>query len=103
MKSGIYEKRQRWKFFLFISAILIGAGSLFYTRILVKDLSFQEKEKLKLWAEAERQLINSHSPDADLGFQLMVVENNTTIPVILTDSALSIINRDYSVTSRGKE
>jgi hypothetical protein len=91
MQATIYERKQRWKLLLFITAVCIGAGSLTYTNRLVKDLSFQERKKVELWAEATKILINSGTLDADLSFPLMVIENNITVPIILTDSSGHII------------
>ena len=88
---NIYEKKQRWKLFLFIGAIIIGLTSLLYTNRLVKDLSFQEKQTIELWAEATRLLISSEPSGADLSFQLKVIQKNSTIPVILTDKDGSVI------------
>ena len=88
---NIYKQKQRWKFFLFAGAILIGVGSLVYTNKLVKALSAQERTKIQLWAEAMRVLDRAEPDKSDLGFPLSVIENNTTVPVILTDSAGDII------------
>lgn len=89
---NIYEKKQRWKWLLFLSAILIGVGSLGYTNRLVKQLSEQERKKIELWAEATRQLISA-DPDqiGGMDFQFSVIQDNTTVPVILTDSAGNVI------------
>jgi signal transduction histidine kinase len=88
---NIYEKKTRWKFLLLLAAFLIGAFSLSYTNWLVKQLSAQEKEKVELWAEANRQLISSTNDDVNLNFIFSVIENNNTVPVILTDSAGNIV------------
>ena len=104
MDFSKYEKRQKWKFLLFVSAIIIGVGSLTYTNNLVKDLSVEEREKVKLWAEATRILISS-SPGAhdDLSLPLMVIENNNSVPIILTDSASNIIrHRNLDSVKVGK-
>jgi len=87
-----YEYKQRWKFLLFVGAIFIGVGSLAYTDWLAKDLSDQERKKVELWAEATQILINTNSLNEDLSFPLMVIENNTTVPIILTDSSGRIIS-----------
>ena len=87
---NIYEKKQRWKLFLFIGAIVIGLVSLLYTNSLVKDLSLQEKQTIELWAEATQHLIGSGA-DIDLSFQLKVIQKNLTIPVILTDKESNVI------------
>ena len=96
---NIYEKKTRWKFLLFLAAVLIGVLSLSYTNWLVKQLSSQEKEKVELWAEANRQLISSVSDDVNLNFIFSVIENNNTVPVILTDSAGNIVSyRNFDTT-----
>lgn len=89
---NIYEKKQRWKWLLLLGAILIGVGSLGYTNRLVKQLSEQERKKIELWAEATRQLISAE-PDqiGGMDFQFSVIQDNTTVPVILTDSAGNVI------------
>ena len=89
---NIYEKKTRWKFLLFLAAVIIGVLSLGYTNWLVKQLSAQEKEKVELWAEANRQLISSVDDDVNLNFIFSVIENNNTVPVILTDSAGAIVS-----------
>ncbi len=88
----IYEKKQRWKFLLFLVAVFIGVGSLAYTNKLVKDLSKQELQKVELWAKATQLLVNSNSQNVDLSLPTMVIENNITVPIILTDSSGRIIN-----------
>ena len=88
---NIYEKKQRWKLYLFLVAVLIGVGSLLYTNRLVNDLSEQERRTIELWAEATQRLISAGPQDTDLSFQLNVIQKNTTIPVILTDSSGNVI------------
>jgi len=88
---NIYIKKQRWKLLLFFCAILIGIGSLTYTNKLVKDLAIQEKKTIELWADAIRILISSDL-NADLGLPLSVIEKNTTIPVLLMDSAHQVVS-----------
>lgn len=84
---SIYEKKQRWKLILLFAAVLIGAGSLFYTNRLVNTIAEDERKEIELWAEATRILINTDlsSSGSSTLFTLQVLENNTKIPVILTD------------------
>lgn len=77
--------------FLFLFAILTGSGSLLYTRFLVEILKNEERKKVELWAEATR-LITLADPGQDIDFLYSIIENNITIPVILTDEADSIIS-----------
>ncbi len=88
---NIYEKKQLRKVFLLISAFLIGAGSLIYTNRLVNTIEKDERKKVELWAEATRILVNTESGDININFPLKVLENNTQIPVIVTNSLDSIL------------
>jgi K+-sensing histidine kinase KdpD len=89
---NIYNKKLWWKVILLLIAISIGVSSLYYTNKLVKKLSFEESKKVELWAEATRQLGSSDIEQKDFGFLLEVIQNNRTVPVILTDSANNIIS-----------
>jgi len=83
----LYDQKTKWKFLLFLFAILIGLGSLLYTQRLVKELKNEERKKVELWAEATRQLIDLDLNDTttNLSFLVSVIENNNTVPVILLD------------------
>lgn len=86
----IYRKRQRWKQILFFAAVFIGVGSLLYTNRLVKQIQTTERQKMELWAEAVK-IMDQADFDADLAFPFSVIESNTHIPVILTDSSGAIL------------
>ena len=116
---NIYSKKQRWKFTLLVTAILIVLASLWYTNVLVKKIAAEEREKVQLWAGAiqkKAKLVNYTTDlfnkikneerkrmeiwaeaakklattDSDFDFYLMIVGSNTTIPVILTDEKNNI-------------
>jgi len=89
-KLDIYSKKQRWKQILLLSAVLIGVGSLWYTSRLVKNIQITERQKMEVWAEAIR-IVSSPDLDAELAFPFSVIENNTHIPVILTDAEGEIL------------
>ena len=111
---SIYSKKQAWKLWLFVAAVLIVGVSLWYTSTLVNKIAQEERKKVKLWADAiERkvnlvkytnELFNKIKADerkkvelwaeatkqlsqdlSDYGFVLKVVSDNTTVPVILAD------------------
>ena len=50
-----------------------------------------ERQKVELWAEAIR-IMNSADFETDVAFPFSVIESNTVIPVILTDSDGNILN-----------
>jgi len=89
---NIYTRKIRWKFILFLSAVLIALGSLFYTNKLVRQLKQEEKNKVELWAKATEQLIDLDITETDFGFLFEVIENNNTVPVILVNSDNEIVS-----------
>lgn len=88
---NIYAKKLRWKFLLFISAVIIGLSSLWYTSKLVRKLADEERKKVELWAEAQLQIINADLSDQNLDFYVKVLQNNETVPVIVVDTTDNII------------
>ncbi len=70
----------------------------------MNKLSIEEHKRIKLWADATQELINS-SPDQDVSFIFEVLRNNETIPVILVDNngnILSFRNLDSLKMSKPK-
>jgi signal transduction histidine kinase len=98
----IYRKKQRWKLILFMTAVLIGVGSLWYTNRLVNQIQITERQKMELWAEAVR-IMNLADFETDLAFPFSVIESNTHIPVILTDSEGNVLNFKNLDTTKVKD
>jgi len=89
----IYLKRRRGKILLLIAAIIIGVASLLYTNWLTKKMAQEERNKVKLWAEATRQIGSSKNINTEyMNFLLEVIQKNTTIPII-------VVNKDGSINS----
>jgi signal transduction histidine kinase len=66
-------------------------GSLIYTQNLVGKLKVEERKNVELWAEATR-LISLPDTNQNVEFLSTIIENNNTVPVILTDESDSIIS-----------
>jgi signal transduction histidine kinase len=66
-------------------------GSLIYSGNLVRKLKVEERKNVELWAEATRLLSLSDTLQ-NVEFLSSIIENNTTIPVILTDESDNIIS-----------
>jgi signal transduction histidine kinase len=66
-------------------------GSLIYTETLVTKLKVEERKSVELWAEAERLIILSDSSQ-NVDFPYSIIDNNNTVPVILTDESDNIIS-----------
>jgi len=85
-----YRYKTRIMLSLFLFAVLTGTGSLIYTRYLVDILKDEERKKVELWAEATLLVISADSSE-NIGFPYSIIENNSTVPVILTDGSDRII------------
>lgn len=93
---NIYESRRFIKVILMLLALIISIITLYLSQRLVVKIAGEEKKKMEMWAEAESILTDPNS-DGDLGFQLRVVQSNTTIPAILVDDKgviLEFVNID---------
>jgi signal transduction histidine kinase len=85
-----------------MAAVLIGVGSLWYTNRLVNQIQITERQKMELWAEAVR-IMNLADFETDLAFPFSVIESNTHIPVILTDSEGNVLNFKNLDTTKVKD
>jgi len=55
---NIYRRKRRWKWFLFFSALLIVFISLWFTNMLVRKIAADERERVRLWADAIQHKAN---------------------------------------------
>lgn len=74
-----------YRYLFIIIAMMIAFGSLLVSHLLVKNLSEEETYKIKIWAEAEKEVILSEENDNVNNLILQILEGNKTIPVILHD------------------
>lgn len=88
---NIYQRKIRFKYLLFLGAVLIGVGSLWYTNRLVEKLANEERKKVELWAKATNLIINTDISNESLNFMLEVIQNNETVPVIVVDDENNIL------------
>lgn len=51
-KSRIYTQKRRWKWLLFAAAVLIFTGSLWYINRVANNIAKEERNKVKIWADA---------------------------------------------------
>jgi two-component sensor histidine kinase len=95
-KISVSEKRnvELWAEAVKRKALMMGATSQLYEKITT-----EEKKKVELWAEANRllsQIINIKDIDKELSqediFVFKVIQENETVPVILTDDQGKILS-----------
>jgi len=101
----LYRKKKIWKSLLLTIAGLIGATSLLYTNWLAKNIAEKERNRVAEWAEATRQLsMPQNDTLQNINFLLDIIQLNTDIPIIQTDSALRIIKSiNISFTEKNKD
>lgn len=79
--------------FLLSFAVAIGMASLIYTKSLVGRLKVQERRNVELWAQAIIRISELSGPYQDVDTLISsIIENNTNVPVILTNESDSIIS-----------
>lgn len=79
------DRIRQIKIILVVMAIVIAIASLVASHILTKDLYEEEHKKVEIWAEAMRTL-NMDDENSGMNLVLKVIEDNTTIPVIVLDA-----------------
>ena len=80
-----------WKTGLALIAIAIVSGTIFYSQLLAKKIAREERLKVEEWAEAGKLLVNDPSGMSDRLVSIIITQN-TTIPIIVTDEKNHIID-----------
>ena len=78
-----YQNKNRIKWLVFISSIIISFGSIYYTNLLVEELKERERRQIQLFAIAlEYASVNT---DALSFINEEIIKQNNSIPVIIVD------------------
>ncbi|MFI5164847.1 MAG: ATP-binding protein, partial [Bacteroidia bacterium] len=78
---------QQWlngKTLLFLIAVSIVTGTIFYSQYLSKKIAEDEKRKVEIWAEAQRTIIDAPN-EASINLAAKISSENKEIPIIETD------------------
>ncbi len=96
----LLEYRRTGKFlFLAISGIVV-AIFLLFSNSLVKELAQQERERMNIWANATERLTRANA-GGDIEFLLGIISQNNTIPVLVADSAMNILDaRNFNLPDK---
>ena len=108
------DRIRQVKIILVVAAVLIAVASLVASHYIAHDLYEEEHKKMEIWAEAMRAL-NDDQEDGGMSLVLKVIEDNTTIPIVVFDShgavqisrnldvkAKTDADRTQKITERGK-
>ncbi|MCQ2341880.1 MAG: HAMP domain-containing histidine kinase [Paludibacteraceae bacterium] len=74
-----------------VVALLIVTASVLYTNHLAAQLRQEEQQRIELWADATKRIIQAKDTE-DLSFYLTIIEANTTIPVYMLDNEGAILD-----------
>lgn len=84
-----------WRAALYLLALAIVAGTVFYSRYLADKIVKEEQQKVEQWVAASKFVLNN--PGADLTLPNLIKNEQTSIPIIETnekDSIITFINLD---------
>jgi two-component sensor histidine kinase len=87
----IYSRKSLWKIYLAVAGVIIMLISLWYTNFLSNKLAEGERYRVQNYLLAQEQLNNDTEDIGDLSLQLEILQNNKTIPVILTDERGNVL------------
>ena len=91
-----------WKTYLILVAMFIVAASLLYTNQLARQLSVQEKQNVQQLVEGLKVQIETQDP-VTYKFTQMLIDENKTIPLILTDEDDNILSEKNHDSTRIKK
>lgn len=74
-----------WRVLFLLIATFIVMVSMLFTNHIANSLAREERNKVEIWAEATRQFIMADE-NANIDFFSDIIEQNTTIPVYMTDA-----------------
>jgi two-component sensor histidine kinase len=95
------RKYLHWKTYLTVFALTIVGFALYYFNRVAKDMAIEEEKKVNMLVEAIRTVaMASPGSQNDVTFAYKVIEQNTTIPLFITDSSGNIIDRANLDTTR---
>ena len=83
-----FRQKTLWKIALLLAAVAISIASLLYTNYLAEQLRESERQKVRLWAEAQKKVSTTDNPE----FLFKVVQQNETVPVILVNDQGRILS-----------
>jgi hypothetical protein len=86
----MFQQILNWRTGLAAIAILIVSGTIVYSQYLARKIAKEEREKVELWVEASKSLLNPNVEDIRLPFR--IISQNDDIPIIETNEHDSITN-----------
>jgi two-component system, sporulation sensor kinase D len=86
------ERRNTTRWIIIITSFVIVSLILWNTYAFFQIFKNEERSKMELWAKAQKSLMKADLENDNIDLNLNIFENNTTIPLILTENN-AIINQ----------
>ncbi|MCM1320120.1 MAG: HAMP domain-containing histidine kinase [Muribaculaceae bacterium] len=103
LKYSFYDRKRLGKaafFLISLAAIII---FLLLSNNLVKSLANQERDRMKIWADATERLVRQ-AEGTDIEFLLTIIEQNNSIPVLVADDEGNIQEyRNFKLPDAGDQ
>lgn len=99
-------KREIIRWILIATAFVVLLLILWNTYSFFQTYKEEERIKMEIWATASNTLNDANLQDSNLELPLLILTNNTTIPIIQTnekDSILAMVNVPLDVQQNDKE
>jgi len=80
-----------WRSLIFVLAMLIVAGTMYYARYLAAKIELEERQRVAEWVGANTALQQATDPAA-INLANLVLLNNEDMPLIATDSSGQIVD-----------
>jgi two-component system, sporulation sensor kinase D len=95
------ESRNVTRWFLILTSFVIVSLILWNTYTFFQIFKSEEKLKMELWAESLKTVSNANTDTDDIELPRQIIDNNKTIPIILTenDTIINQRNIDESIIS----
>lgn len=100
----MFQQVFNWRSLLAVIAILIVSGTVWYSSYLANKIERDEREKVELWVEAGKYLLNPAATDMDAMRVPSLITTHNTIPIIETtekDSIMQWMNLDSAAVEEG--
>jgi signal transduction histidine kinase len=99
----MFQQILNWRTLFAAIAIGIVSGTIVYSQYLASKIAKEERQKVELWVEASKSLIDQNVTDVSLPFK--IISENDDIPIIETnekDSITNFVNLDTAKAIKDK-
>ena len=109
--ANIYDINRYGKAVFLVVSVIVVALFVYFSNGLIEDLSQQERERMQIWADATKEIIDTSNAaidgeggDVDVEFLLSIIEANRNIPVLLVDDHDNILDkRNFDLPDKNDE